>query len=1002
MNTSYSFPEHPNLFDACRLRHAETTRDNYAADLQRALENELSNSTATREFFHSTFPTHGIQEICRRIFSRLTHGEASNEPSIYRLGSSFGGGKTHTLIALAGMARYSRLIREGITPLAAESVPVLPVRLVTFTGENSDLEQGARLEETGTYRAKSLIGHIAWQLGRENAFQRFQRYDENLTSPGSRDIAHLIGSQPCLILIDELVQWLARFHSSGVKAKLADTRTLISSLVQAVESCPQAVLVITTLDAASDAYRRETQQVLDILDELDSILARSAYQTTPSSPPDLPDILRQRLFSNVDTVAREKVSAAYAELCQRSSALIAPSPQDRTVQQWFHENYPFHPDTLRIITDRIASNDDFQKTRGILRLLGLAVHHWKNSGQDENILLIHPHHIDPANESMYAEIITRIHKEAFMSAITSDITDPDSTANRMDRTRPTDPTFRLARTALLASLAPVESARGLTALELTRAVITPYDEDPSVVTNAIAEFRNGALYVNDDPNAEHIYFTTVANIRRLLQERSNALTVVEVKQHIRRAITDCFTMPQQRSKSHLAATIFPSGSDIPDNLDAVSLGIINYEWLTQSEEGLLPALIDFYRNSPLSGGQSPRQFKNNLCILVADTDDPRDMEHHARWGLAARRLKDQPPDNLQPHQQDILASELASAEKNLYLAIQKLYVNLYYPSTDRPIADAALLQYVPISPEVAAERPGDGQHAVVHTLTSRRKLVTQERADLDPESYWQRKLGRRNGEVSLSELREEFAREPGNYMLLDRTVFGTLLRNALDREAIVVQTGTGQTIVHGRDLARTDYPDAFVYLKEHFCTQCNHAQKECQCSRPPRLCPRCGKPQHAGDCKVVRKTIPNFTSGLELLPLKVLAQNLRDHMKLHEASTKDIDFIVLRSDKAEFVTFMAGLVGQQSKATVSYRLQRGADIDITVSAMDIRDWSTDISSIASHLERLRDAKCLESAITISGNDNTEEQLDLLLHQLHQLSANRMAGMEAVFIQKIEH
>ena len=148
-----------------------------------------------------------MKDICRGIFSRLRQGDASNEPSVYRLGSSFGGGKTHTLIALAGAARHSQLIREGETTVPVEFAPEEPVRLVTFTGENSDVERGALIPGASNARAKSLIGQIAWQLGGEAAFNEFKTYDENLTSPGSEDIRRLLGEQPCLILVDELVQW---------------------------------------------------------------------------------------------------------------------------------------------------------------------------------------------------------------------------------------------------------------------------------------------------------------------------------------------------------------------------------------------------------------------------------------------------------------------------------------------------------------------------------------------------------------------------------------------------------------------------------------------------------------------------------------------------------------------------------------------------------------------------------------------------------------------------
>ena len=344
-----------HLFNACELRSEESTRDNYAADLQRSLRGELSTPDLTRQFFQSTYPTGGMKDICRGIFKRIAKGDASNEPSVYRLGSGFGGGKTHTLIALAGAALHPQLIGEGETTVPVEYAPAEPVRLVAFTGENTDVVRGALIPGSGDVRAKSLIGHIAWQLGGEFAFNEFKTYDQNLASPGSEDIRRLLGDRPCLILVDELVQWLDRMQNSGLADGLANTRTLFSSLVQAVESSPNAVLVITTPDPASDAYKDAAQQVIDILDEVDSVFARISHQTIPSDLPDLPAILRQRLFARVEEEARSAVSAAYAALCQRSSALIAPPPQDRTALQWFYDNYPIHPDTLRLIVERIAA-----------------------------------------------------------------------------------------------------------------------------------------------------------------------------------------------------------------------------------------------------------------------------------------------------------------------------------------------------------------------------------------------------------------------------------------------------------------------------------------------------------------------------------------------------------------------------------------------------------------------------------------------------------------------
>ena len=121
------------------------------------------------------------------------------------------------------------------------------------------------------------------------------------------------------------------------------------------------------------------------------------FQAVSSQPDgsDLPRILRKRLFADVDEGVRQEVSELYANLLQRSAAMISPPPQDRTVRRGSAIITPFHPDTLAIITERLSANDNFQKTRGTLRLLAKTIQNMRRSASDDGAMLIHPHHINP-------------------------------------------------------------------------------------------------------------------------------------------------------------------------------------------------------------------------------------------------------------------------------------------------------------------------------------------------------------------------------------------------------------------------------------------------------------------------------------------------------------------------------------------------------------------------------------------------------------------------------
>ena len=299
--------------------------------------------------------------------------------------------------------------------------------------------------------------------------------------------------------------------------------------------------------------------------------------------------------------------------------------------------------------------------------------------------------------------------------------------------------------------------------------------------------------------------------------------------------------------------------------------------------------------------------------------------------LLPARLKTALPNSLQAHTNSrTWTAELTKApRKTLFVAIQRLYVNLYYPSTDHPIANDTLLHHVLISPEVAAEKPGEGQYAVIQTLTSRRKLITLEGADLDPESYWKRRPNLRGGKVGLVSLKEEFAREPGNYMLLNGTVADALLRKALDWRAIVIQTGAGQTITEGRELTRTNDPEAVVYLRDNACPDCLYLRADCQCAEappsPPQVCPHCGRAVHDGPCTTgMLFAVPSFSSGLDPKPLNVLAAELRRHMQEHSVTIADIEKVTLGGGKADFINFLGSVLGQNCKASVDYDLHRGA------------------------------------------------------------------------------
>ena len=358
---------------SCPFRGAESTSEEYAADLSRALRSEIRTDGAARDFFESTYKTDAMGLVCDSVFDRLANGRASAKPAIYRLGSGFGGGKTHTLITLAASVLHPSLVSEGVAPVSPELTPTNPIRLVTFEGERLNVVDGTPLNEDGSIRAKSLIGHIAYALGGADALDNFRKYDETLQSPGSELIERLIGDEPCLILVDEMVNYISKVIGSPRYGAYARTviPAILTDICKAVSNKDRAVLVLTTPEQSADAFREEARLLLRSFSDIQSLLSRVTHEIAPSTEADLSFILRKRLFTNINEDVQDEVSRLYAGHYDRHKQFIVLPRENLT--DWFRESYPFHPDTLGILQRQIGANSNFQKVRGTIRLLSSAL-----------------------------------------------------------------------------------------------------------------------------------------------------------------------------------------------------------------------------------------------------------------------------------------------------------------------------------------------------------------------------------------------------------------------------------------------------------------------------------------------------------------------------------------------------------------------------------------------------------------------------------------------------
>ena len=931
------------LLASCSPRPREQTSEDYAADLHKALQGEIGNAASAADFFASTHATPAMRRVATGIFDRLKHGSAANQPAIIRFNSMFGGGKTHTLIALAGAAKHPQLVRsESTGGLIPSELAVDDVKLVCFTGENANLLDGMAMEGTGR-RAKSLVGFLAYHLGDEAAFDSLRRHDDSFSDPGADDIEHLIGDQPTLILLDELVRWVAaarQLEADQSQRAANGLRNALTALSKAVANSPHAVMVITTPEEGHDAYRDETQFVHNAMNNLDSVTARTARDFTPTETADVPAILRRRLFQDAGTDGyRREVAQAYAAVWRRYN------PNDNGAEERFYDSYPFHPETLRIIAERLASNNGFQRVRGTLRAMSSVIHHGAEIAEP----IIHPHHLDVSVSDVSEELVNRTGHAALHSAIAADVVGPNSTAQRYGPA-----TRKAANVILLGSLAPTAN-NGLSDAEIVNALLSPSEPDNSVAMQAVRNMKDNGLYIDDDPAAGSTRFNQQANVRREVEQRANTISEIERLDGITRAIHDVFY-----DRDGMGLTVFPSRpNNVPDDPNLVHVGIVNPSHVTMQSPDLNDQLDSLYHHQSGGGGNSPREYRNNVVFLVPEHEDLADIKQQMARHRAASAILEADTGQLLSYQQDTLVSIRENSRKAVFQGIQRNWVNLYYPepSVQPHGLQQARLQF--------PDQEGRGQNAIVDFLTGNAigKMAHPRNPALDG-SVWAG-AGLNSADdvgMTVAELHERFARTPGRKMFLKRPHFDKSLDQANEQGTVVVRTPTGLEIQHSSGVAYKD--DMRVWLKEH-------APQPDQPAPDPAPDPE-PKPSPS------EGYVPRFETG----PVsgQVAVTELNTRMLSDGLDWPDIAQATLYGSSITLLNDMASKAQSNGvAAAITYEFETNG-FELRAAGKTAEQWQQ-CSRACSQMERAAGATNVGAEITISADHNADEAVKTMLRDL---------------------
>ncbi len=296
------------LFEICSPRSdilkGDIRESDFAADLAQVINKTAPAEYAVaNKFFANTHPTLGLKALLKTVCQRL---QGLGGSAVLRLDTQYGGGKTHSLIALTHAAQGMQGVENVQEFIEPELVPTTTVRLAAFDGENADPVNGRPLGNG--LRAYTPWGELAYGLAGVAGYEKVRQSDIEKVAPGAATIQELFANQPVLILLDELSIYLRKIKGRKEQDQLTP---FLTGLFKAVSSSEKACVVFTLAvgkeGKATDAYSQENEFIAEKLDEATKVAGRLATLLNPTTEQETVQVLRRRLFSYIDNDAAEEV-----------------------------------------------------------------------------------------------------------------------------------------------------------------------------------------------------------------------------------------------------------------------------------------------------------------------------------------------------------------------------------------------------------------------------------------------------------------------------------------------------------------------------------------------------------------------------------------------------------------------------------------------------------------------------------------------------------------------
>lgn len=645
-------------------------------------------------FFERTYITDSMRKLLVQALKRVTGQDGD---PVIQLKTAFGGGKTHTMLALYHMLQGK---------VAAEKLPVLKpileevgleqlpkVNVAVLVGTALDPTKPKRPTDISGITVKTLWGEMVYQLakasGNSELYKKIKGSDQKSISPGSSTLCEIFDTcGPCLILIDELVAYARKIYGAKDKDLPAGTfenlMNFVQELTEAVKASKNSLVVASLPESERELVGEGGREALRTIEHY---FGRIESIWKPIGAQEGFEVVRRRLFSKcADENAKEDICRRFAAMYSEQSEQFPLETKEADYDKRLLDCYPIHPELFDILYNDWAALPNFQRTRGVLRFMAALIH--KLSEDQDPSPMIMPGTVAFGDKNIGDEMVKYLPDgESWSSIIYSDVDGKNSLPYKIDqkdwRYKQIKAAQKVACAIMLGSAPKVGSqgVRGLDKKRLYLATVQP-GQQISTFNDVLSALREESSYLYC--SSERYWYDVHPTLQKLARERGSKIDSVDIQAEITSRLRKSQHQEEPLGGLHICPE---SSADVNDSSDVrlVILGLNcaynNYESTSMDKAAVNSELFEILDSLLKTRGSGNRTNQNMLVFLAPDKGNYPTLKSAVVTYLAWKSIQEDKEQNLDKNQQKEVKQRIETYSDNIDSCLKETYRWLLVPST---------------------------------------------------------------------------------------------------------------------------------------------------------------------------------------------------------------------------------------------------------------------------------------------------------------------------------